>query len=317
MKGQKIIVTGGLGFIGSNLVKELIEENEVIIIDDLSSGKLENAEHHNKDNLKLIKGSITDLDLKKIFRDSDYVFHEAALISVPESVKKPLTYNEVNVNGTLKVLIAARDSDVKKVVFASSAAVYGDSRQLPIIEDIPLQPQSPYAVNKATGELYCNVFTENYGLSTVSLRYFNVFGPRQDPNSAYAAVIPNFIQSILKGEKPVIYGDGEQSRDFISVKQVVKANIKACMSSKVGVYNVALGRSTTINQLLEMINQCMGTQVEPVYMDPRPGDVKHSLADISRARTFGFNPEDDFIDDLAETVKWFTEFTEYYNKPKL
>ena len=306
MKDKKIIVTGGLGFIGSNLVEHLTKDNEVIIIDDLSSGKLENIEQFKDWNLKLIRGSITDLDLKTIFEDIDYVFHEAALISVPESVSNPLIYNEVNVKGTLQVLIAAKDNDVKKVVIASSAAVYGDNTSLPLDENEPIKPQSPSAVNKATGEMYCQVFTENYGLPTVALRYFNVFGPRQDPNSAYAAVIPNFINTIFKGERPVIYGDGEQSRDFIPVKQVVKANIQACQSSQNGVFNVALGRSTTINQLLDTINEVMGTDVDPIYLEPRAGDIKHSLADISKAKMFGFNPSSDYRDDLIETVEWFT-----------
>ncbi len=306
MKDKKVVVTGGLGFIGSSLVEELVKDNEVIIIDDLTSGKLENIDHLEKDNLTLIKGSITDLDLEKIFEGVDYVFHEAALISVPGSVLNPVTYNEVNVSGTLKVLIAARNAGVKKLVFASSAAVYGDNESLPLGEDTPIRPLSPYAVNKATGEMYCQVFTENYGLPTASLRYFNIFGPRQDPNSAYAAVIPNFISTILKGEKPVIYGDGEQSRDFISVKQVVRANLQAASSKETGVFNIALGKSTTINQLFNMIKEFMGTDVEPVYMDPRPGDIKHSLADISKAKSLGFNPGADFKGDLVEAIDWFS-----------
>lgn len=305
MKNQKIVVTGGLGFIGSNLVEALVEDNQVTIIDDLTSGKLKNIEHLKKENLDLIKGSITDLDLKAIFSDVDYVFHEAALISVPESVLNPLKYNQVNVNGTLKVLVAAKNTDVKKVVFASSSAVYGENESLPISEDALLQPLSPYAVNKATCEMYGQVFTENYGLPTISLRYFNVFGPRQDPNSAYAAVIPNFINTILKGERPVIYGDGKQSRDFISVKQVVKANIQACQANKTGVFNIALGKKTTINQLLDIINEVMGTDIKPVYMDPRKGDIKHSLADVSLAKSFGFSPRPEFKDDLRETAEWF------------
>lgn len=305
MKDKKVIITGGLGFIGSHLVGGLIEDNEVVIIDDLSSGKLDNIQHLENHNIRLIRGSINDLDLKTIFKDVDYVFHEAALISVPESVSHPLSYNEVNVKGTLQVLIAAKDSDVKKVIFASSSAVYGDNETLPLGESTPIRPLSPYAVNKATGEMYCQVFTENYGLPTVSLRYFNVFGPRQDPNSPYAAVIPNFITAILQGEKPMIYGDGEQSRDFISVKQVVKANIQASQSHETGVFNVALGKSTTINQLMNVINEVMGRDVEPIYAKPRAGDVKHSVADISRARSFGFNPSQDFKDDLRETVEWF------------
>lgn len=306
MKDNRIVVTGGLGFIGSNLVEGLIKDNEVIIVDDLSSGKLKNIQHLKKENLNLIKGSIIDLDLKNIFEDVDYVFHEAALISVPESVKNPLIYNEINVKGTLHVLIAARDAGVKKVVFASSAAVYGNNESIPLSEDAPIRPLSPYAVNKATGEMYCQVFTENYGLATASLRYFNVFGPRQDPNSAYAAVIPNFISTILKGEKPVIYGDGEQSRDFISVKQVVNANLQAAASKETGIFNIAHGKSTTINQLLAIINEVMERDVQPVYLEPRPGDVKHSLADVSQAGRFGFRPSLDFQDDLRETIEWFS-----------
>ena len=307
MKDKKIVVTGGLGFIGSNLVEALVKDNEVIIIDDLTSGKLENIEHLKDENLKLVKGSITDLDLEEIMNGVDYVFHEAALISVPESVTNPLEYNDINVNGTLKVLIGAKNADVKKVVLASSSAVYGENKSMPISEDAPIQPLSPYAVNKAAGEMYGQVFTENYGLPTVSLRYFNVFGPRQDPNSAYAAVIPNFINTILNNKKPVIYGDGEQSRDFIPVKQVVRANIQACLSNKTGIFNVALGKRTTVNQLLNMINEIMGVEVEPVYMDSRKGDIKHSLADISQAKSFGFNPNPEFKDDLRETVEWFID----------
>lgn len=306
MKDKKIIVTGGLGFIGSHLVEGLIDNNEVTIIDDLSSGKLENIQHLKDNNIELIRGNINHLDLKTIFKDKDYIFHQAALISVPESISNPLEYNEVNIKGTLKVLIAARDSGVEKLVFASSAAVYGDNNKLPLTEDIPPHPLSPYAVNKVTGEMYCQVFTEAYNLPTVSLRYFNVFGPRQDPDSPYAAVIPNFINTILKGERPVIHGDGEQSRDFVSVKQVVKANIQACQSDQTGIFNVALGRSTTINQLMEIINEVMRKNIEPLHVKPRAGDIKHSVADISRAKSFGFHPSD-FKEELRETVEWFIE----------
>ncbi len=306
MKDKKIVVTGGLGFIGSHLVESLIKDNEVTIIDDQSSGKLENIKSLNKQNIELIKGSINDLNLKKIFEDKDYVFHHAALISVPESVLDPLKFNEINVKGTLQVLMAAKDNNIKKLVFASSAAVYGDNKTLPLSEEAPINPLSPYAVNKVTGELYSQVFTEAYGLPTVSLRYFNVFGPRQDPNSSYAAVIPNFIEAVLNNRRPVIYGNGEQSRDFIYVKHIAEANIKACESHITGVFNVAMGKSTTINQLVEIINEAIGKNITPVYADPRPGDVKHSLADISEASLFGFHPHSDFKSELRETIKWFS-----------
>ena len=303
-----MLVTGGAGFIGSNLAEALAEENDVVILDDLSTGKLDNIKNLNKkSNVQFIKGSITDDRLlHKCFSDIDYVFHQAALPSVPRSVKDPQGSNEVNITGTLNVLIAARDSIVKKVICASSSSVYGDTPSLPKIEDMPVNPMSPYAVTKATGEFYCKVFHDIYGLKTASLRYFNVFGPRQDPNSQYAAVIPKFINSIMNNESPVIFGDGQQSRDFSYIKHVVDANILACGSDKTGVFNIACGRRITINQLVEMINEILGKNIEPVYKDPRPGDIKQSLADISRARTFGYKPESDFKEELRETIKWFS-----------
>jgi UDP-glucose 4-epimerase len=304
MKNKKIIVTGGLGFIGSNLVERLIGQNEVSIIDNISTGKPDNI--RDSDNLNLINGSITDLDLTEIFNYHDYVFHLAALPSVPRSIKDPVATNQANITGTLKVLTAAKHSGIKKVVYASSSSVYGDTPTLPKSEDMPVNPLSPYAVTKATGEFYCKVFQDIYGLQTASLRYFNVFGPRQDPNSQYAAVIPKFIHSIMNDEPPIIFGDGEQSRDFSYVQHVVEANILACGSDKTGVFNVACGRRITINELVDMINDILGKDVEPVYTESRPGDIKHSLADISRARTFGYNPIGDFKEELRETVRWFS-----------
>ena len=227
------------------------------------------------------------------------------MASVPQSVQDPEKCNRINITGTLKVLVAARDTDVEKVVMASSSAVYGDSQNMPLREDAPVKPMSPYAVTKATGELYCNNFTDLYGLQTAALRYFNVFGQRQDPNSQYAAAIPNFIDRILKGERPVIYGDGEQSRDFIYIKNVVDANIKVCESTKTGIFNVGHGKKTTINELVKVINEVMETEVEPIYEDARVGDIKHSLADVSKAKSFGFEPEDNFREELNETVRWF------------
>ena len=305
MKDKKVVVTGGLGFIGSHITEGLIEDNDVTIIDDMSTGKPENIKHLNNEKIEIIKGDITELDLKSIFDDKDYVFHEAAMASVPQSVQDPEKCNRINITGTLKVLVAARDTDVEKVVMASSSAVYGDSQNMPLREDAPVKPMSPYAVTKATGELYCNNFTDLYGLQTAALRYFNVFGQRQDPNSQYAAAIPNFIDRILKGERPVIYGDGEQSRDFIYIKNVVDANIKVCESTKTGIFNIGHGKKTTINELVSIINEVMETEVEPVYEDARVGDIKHSLADVSKAKSFEFEPEDNFREELKETVRWF------------
>ena len=305
MKNKKIVITGGLGFIGSHLVEKLSEDNLVVVIDDQSTGKVENIKHLNLSKIDTTLGDITSIDLDEIFDGTDYVFHEAAVTSVQKSVDDPINSNEVNITGTLKVLEAAKNTDVKKVVLASSSAVYGETESLPLSEDNPVNPLSPYAVGKTTGELYCNVFSEIYGLPTVSLRYFNVFGPRQDPNSQYAAVIPIFIDKILKNESPIIYGDGEQSRDFVSVKHVVAANIMAAESKLTGAFNIGLGKSTTINQLVEMINEIIGKDVKPVYEKERPGDIKYSLADISKAKALGYDPKADFKEELTETVEWF------------
>jgi UDP-glucose 4-epimerase len=305
MRGKKAIVTGGLGFIGSHLVENLLEHNEVTIIDNQSTGRLHNVSHLVNEGLRIIEGDIVDLDLAHIFNGCDYVFHQAALPSVPRSVKDPLASNKANITGTLKVLIAACEVDVKKVVYASSSSVYGDTTELPKREDMRANPLSPYAVTKATGELYCRVFQKIYGLRSVSLRYFNVFGPRQDPHSQYAAVIPKFVNAILRDVPPVVYGDGRQSRDFTFVKHVVDANVLACESKETGTFNVACGRSVTINDLITLINEIVGKNVKPTHVAPRLGDIKHSLADISKARAFGYAPKSDFRDELAETVRWF------------
>ena len=305
MNNNKIIITGGLGFIGSNLAERLIKNNEVTIIDDESTGKMENIKHLECDNLKVINGSITDLDLTDNFKGHDYVFHQAALPSVPRSIKDPKGSNEANITGTLNVLVAAKDAGVKKVVCASSSSVYGDTPTLPKSEDMPVNPLSPYAITKMTGEFYCKVFQDIYGLQTISLRYFNVFGPRQDLTSQYSAVIPKFIDAILNNKSLVVYGDGEQSRDFSYIKHVVDANILACESDKTGVYNIACGRRITINQLIDMVNEILGKDVEPTYSEVRAGDIKHSLADISKASMFGYEPKSDFKQELEETIRWF------------
>jgi UDP-glucose 4-epimerase len=307
MRNKKVAVTGGLGFIGSHLVEDLCQKNEVVVVDNESNGSIKNIAQLELENISLDLGDITEIDLEKTFEDCDYVFHHAAMASVPASVADPLKCNLVNVTGTLRVLLAARDTNVKKVVFASSSAVYGDNTDFPLLEDAPVKSISPYALSKATGEMYCQLFTDIYDLSTVSLRYFNVFGPRQDPNSQYAAVIPHFIDAILKDKNPVIFGDGEQSRDFIYVKQVVKANLLACQSKVTGSFNIANGKSTSINELVKIINEVTSKHIDPLHHKSRPGDIKHSLADTTKAKSFGFNPPEKFIDDLKETVEWFVE----------
>jgi UDP-glucose 4-epimerase len=306
---MKALVTGGAGFIGSHLAEELAKDDEVIILDNLSTGRMENIKGLvKKGNVKFVKGSMTDITLlQDIIKDVDYVFHQGAIPSVPRSIKDPSASNDANINGTLNVLMASKEAGVKKVVYASSSSVYGDTPEMPKREDMKPNPLSPYAVTKIAGEYYCKVFQEVYGLKTVSLRYFNVFGQRQDPTSEYAAVIPKFITSILDNKPPTIYGDGEQSRDFTFVKYVVEANILAAESDATGVFNIACGRRITINKLVDMINEILGKDVKPVYAASRAGDVKHSLADISRAKSFGYEPKSNFKDGLKETIRWFND----------
>lgn len=302
MKNKKIVITGGLGFIGSHLVEKFVDNNEVVIVDNQSTGKIENIKELDTTRIDTTFGSINNLNLEEIFEGTDYVFHLAAVTSVPQSVKDPVKSNEVNITGTLKVLEAARKTDVKKLVFSSSSAVYGETEILPISEAVPINPLSPYAVTKATAELYCNVYTEIYDLPTTCLRYFNVFGPKQDPNSQYAAVIPIFIDKLLKNERPTIYGDGEQTRDFVSVERVVEANELAAKSKETGVFNIGLGKSTSINQLYELVKESVKKDIEPVYEPARSGEIKHSVADVSKAKALGFNPEAEYKDDLIKTI---------------
>lgn len=301
---MKAIITGGAGFIGSNLAEVLSRDNEVIIVDDLSTGNDANIRGL---EIELVKGSVTDLDLlRKTFKGADYVFHQAAIPSVPRSIKDPVSTNEANVTGTLNVLIAARDCSVKKVIFASSSSAYGDTPELPKREDMNPNPLSPYAVTKLIGEYYCNVFDEVYDLKTVALRYFNVYGPKQDPHSDYAAVIPKFIKRIQEGKPPIIYGDGTQTRDFTSVDDVVSANILAAESDAKGVYNVATGKRITINELANVIMAIMERDLDPIHEKQREGDVLHSLGDITKAKKdFGYAPGDKLEANLKETVKWF------------
>lgn len=313
IKGKSFVVTGGAGFIGANSVIRLIKDNnEVIAIDNLSTGKMENLSEVDP-QIRFVNGDVRNPELlKELFQGVDYVLHYAAMISVLHSIKDPVSANQNNIDGTLNVLMAARDSGVKRVVLVSSAAVYGNSPVFPKTEDMKPEPLTPYAITKLTGEYYCRIFHELYGLETVSLRFFNVFGPRQDPNSQYAAVIPRFITAMLQGRRPVIFGDGEQSRDFTYVQDNVDAVLLACSAGGAAgkVFNIACGRRTTLNQLVEILNNIMGTDIEPVYTDPQPGDVKHSMADISRARkALGFEPEFAFEEGLKKTVEWFKKIS--------
>lgn len=303
---MKVVVTGGAGFIGSNLAEELLKKHEVTVIDNLSTGRIENLDQI-MDKINFIEGSITDLDLlKEAFSGSDTVFHEAAIPSVQRSVDNPIASNEANVEGTLKVLVAARDCGVRKVVYASSSSAYGNTPTLPKIEDMKPNPRSPYAVSKLAGEYYCRVFSEVYGLKTACLRYFNVYGPRQNPHSEYAAVIPRFVTRILAHEPPVIYGDGGQTRDFTFVKDVVKANILAGESDAEGVFNIACGKRVSLNELAGKIMEITGIKVEMSYEGARPGDVRDSLADISSAGDkLGYKPGYELDSGLRETVEWF------------
>jgi UDP-glucose 4-epimerase len=311
MKKSKVIVTGGAGFIGSNLAEELARKgHQVTIIDNLSTGNRGNIQSVlQAGQVDFIEGSIADLPLmQKAFSGADYVFHQAALPSVPRSIEDPGTTDSVNITGTLNVLIAARDNAVKKLVYASSSSVYGDTPTLPKTEDMFPNPLSPYAVTKVAGEYYCQVFTRIYDLKTVCLRYFNVYGPRQDPNSAYAAVIPLFISSVLTGKSPIIFGDGEQTRDFTFVKDVVEANIQAVESKVTGVFNLGNSQRITINQLTKLIiDITKNNKVKPVYKDPRPGDIVHSLADTSKAKAFGYNPRYSLEQGLKETIESFNK----------
>jgi UDP-glucose 4-epimerase len=305
---KKAIVTGGAGFIGSHITEELIRHDyQVTVIDDLSTGKLSYLESvDGNKQFEFVRGSITDLPLlRKLFTGADYVFHEAAIASVPNSIKDPEASHNNNLTGTLNVLIAARDNRVKKVVYASSAAVYGDSPVLPKTEEMIPLPLSPYAVTKLAGEYYCTVFQNIYGVKTVSLRYFNVYGPRQDPNSPYAAAIPLFIDLVLAGKPPVIFGDGEQSRDFAFVKDVARANILAAEGQATGIYNIGSSKKVTINNLVQLIIKiARNNSIKPVYKEARVGDILHSLADISKARAFGYNPETDLESGLKEVIKY-------------
>ena len=308
------LVTGGAGFIGSHLAEGLLEEGRgVIILDNYSSGKKENVRHLSgrfADRLELVEGDIRNRELcTELAERCETVFHLAAIPSVQYSVDFPSEVNSVNVEGTLSVFDSARDAGVRSVVFASSCAIYGDSKNLPLPEDEDPRPMSPYAVSKLADEYYSRVYSEIYDFSSTALRFFNVFGPRQDPTSDYAAVIPKFVTRMLSGRPPIIFGDGEQSRDFIFVKNVVAANLAAAQAGQSGIkVNIGTGERRTLNQVVEILNRILGTSLEPEYQEARAGDIRDSVAGVSAARDLiGFEPAISFEDGLRRTVEAFRE----------
>ena len=303
---MKYIVTGGAGFIGSHIVEAIAGSHEVVVLDNYSSGKPENLSMFS-DNVHQIKGSITDLPLlREAFSGAEGIFHLGAIASVSRSVDDPGATHETNLTGTLNVLLAARDCGVKKVVFSSSSAVYGDEPTLPKREDMPPIPLSPYAVSKLAGEYYCKVFFELFGVQTVSLRYFNVYGPRQDPQSEYAAVIPKFITRLLNHQAPLIFGDGKQTRDFVYVKDVVQANLLAMQSTKTGIFNIGSGESLDLNTLAGTLAEIMDVNIPPVYEKPRSGDIRDSVSDITAAKkSLGYRTSFSLDRGLEETIMWF------------
>ncbi len=315
------LVTGGAGFIGSHLVEALLERGHTVrVLDNFSTGDLDNL-HGVRGQIHVLDGDITDLDaVRAAMKGVRFVFHQAALASVPRSVANPLATHQACVNGTLHVLMAAREAGVRRVVYAASSSAYGGSRRLPKCEDDPTIPLSPYAVAKLAGEQYCAVFSGVYGLETVRLRYFNVFGPRQSPDNPYAAVIPKFIEAMTRGQSPVIHGDGEQSRDFTFVADVVRANLLASEAPGVSgnVYNIACGRRTSLLQLVQHLNGLLGTNIKPKHIEPRPGDVPHSQASIERAvEDLGYKPTTDIATGLRRCLEWYQQRTPAAQRTKM
>ncbi|REE83111.1 UDP-N-acetylglucosamine 4-epimerase [Lutibacter oceani] len=321
IKNNKILVTGGAGFIGSNLCESLLElDNEVVCLDNFSTGKRTNIQHLFKNpKFQLLEGDIRNLNNCKNACDGvDFVLHQAALGSVPRSIEDPITTNDVNTSGFLNMLVAARDAKVKRFVYAASSSTYGDSKELPKVEDTIGKPLSPYAITKYVNELYATIFNSTYGLNTIGLRYFNVFGKRQDPNGAYAAVIPKFVMQFMKYESPVINGDGAFSRDFTFIDNVVQMNLLAISSNNPKalnqVYNVAFGARTTLNELVTLLRSKLAKfdakigDVNIEYGPNRIGDIPHSLASIEKAKKLlGYHPEFSFEKGLEEAVNWYWE----------
>jgi UDP-glucose 4-epimerase len=305
----RFLITGGAGFIGSNLAHALVARGESVrILDDFSAGRTQNLSGI-EDRIEILRGDIRDpATVARAVEGIEFILHQAALNSNPRSIKEPGPTNAVNVAGTLMLLEGARAAGVRRVVYASSSSVYGDTPGLPKTEDMVLAPMAPYGVSKLAAEYYCRVFTQVYGLETVSLRYFNVFGPRQHPDSEYAAVIPRFLRRMLAGKQPVIFGDGEHSRDFTPVENVVAANLLAAETAQgIGeVFNIAGGSPSTLNQLAAWLNQLLGTSLAPVYEPPRPADIRHSYASIQKAeRVLGYRPNVQVQEGLRQTVEWF------------
>ncbi len=317
--GKNILVTGGAGFIGSNLCERLLElGSRVVCLDNFSTGKRANVEPFlNNERFTLIEGDIRSLETcRRALEGVDWVLHEAALGSVPRSIEDPITTNEVNVSGFLNMLVAARDAGVKRFVYAASSSTYGDSESLPKVEDVIGRPLSPYAITKYVDELYADVFARTYGVETIGLRYFNVFGRRQDPNGAYAAVIPLFVKKLIRGESPVINGDGEYSRDFTYIDNVVQMNLLALATAEPAavnqVYNVACGERTTLNQLVGYLKEYISAydanirDVEVLHGPTRAGDIPHSLASIDKARKLlGYDPRYSMREGVKEAVGWY------------
>ncbi|MFH1387069.1 MAG: SDR family oxidoreductase [bacterium] len=304
------LITGGAGFIGSNIVEELVNQGQKVkVLDDFSTGKKENLKQFSS-AIEIIEGDIRNVNIvTQAMKGIDYVLHQAALASIPRSIKEPLRCNDVNVNGTLNVLLASREAGVKRVVYASSSSVYGDNPALPKVEEMNPKPKAPYPAAKLAGEWYCRIFSKVYGLETVCLRYFNVFGPRQDPKSEYAAVIPKFIELMLKEKPPVIFGDGTQSRDFTFVKNVVHANLLAVQKKGISgkVFNIACGNRHTLLELVRILNEIMKKNITPVFLAERAADIKHSLAEINKAgEAFGYRPVIDFAEGLQKTIEYYS-----------
>ena len=313
---MRYLVTGGAGFIGSNLTKALLTEGHTVrVLDNFLTGKRENladiSDAH-RDRFELVEGDLRNLDtVRNSLKGIDYILHQGALPSVPRSVADPVLSNEINVTGTLNLLVAARDAGVRRVLFAASSSAYGDTPELPKRETMATNPKSPYAAQKLAGEHYMRIFYELHGLETISLRYFNVFGPRQDPKSMYAAVIPRFITSVLCGAPPVVYSDGLQTRDFTYIDNVVQANLAGCSAPKEAcgkVFNIACGERVSLLDILEIVYAEAGKRVPPIFEPQRPGDVRDSLADISRARDLlGYDPQVTFREGLKNTFNWFRD----------